>query len=251
MKKLILHDGNKIEINIFGKKHKFLLLLAGWTHDFQYETKFINELSKKYTVLTISYPGYSQSEENPKAQSMTFLSTIIDSVIHSQNITKFTLVGFSMGCQVVVNYLSSHPQQHAVLISPILHSLLHDSPLYARILLASPFLLNIVRHFSAIKKTLVLKAYSQIGKVTEGAENTSQFTDGRVSITGAFDTLIATLTTFNDPVRYQDRIRFIFGDGEIMQARLDQLNIPYSIISESGHGAFDDSYNEIARLISA
>jgi pimeloyl-ACP methyl ester carboxylesterase len=250
MKKFITNDNKKIEVNIYGSKGSTLILLAGWTHDFQYENSFINKLATNHVVITFSYPGYAQSEENYKAQSAKFLSNIISSVTHFLNIEDFTLIGFSMGCQIVVNYLQDHPKQKAVLISPILHSLIEDTPAYGKLLLSSSFLINLVRKTKIIKSFLVNKAYSNIGKVTENAKNRSQFKAERLSLNGAYDTLIATLTSFIDPVEYKSRIKFIFGDGEVMQSRLDNHKISYSVIKESGHGSFEENYDQIVKLIS-
>ena len=249
MKQFIRHEDVKIELNVFGTAPKTLIFLAGWTHDFQYEPPLIRLLQKKFRVVTISYPGYAKSQESTRAESMRFLSTIIDSVVASLNIRDYTLVGFSMGCQVAVDYLKRHPSARAVLISPVMHPLIEDTPWYGKLLLSSSMFINAIRVLPGIKRMLVEKAYSMIGGVTEGKKNTSGFTDSRLSVTGAYDTLIAALTSFTDPLFFKDRIRFIFGDEEVLQRKHDMMNIRYEVIHHAGHGAFETEYKQIAARI--
>ena len=250
MKKYITIDNVRIEMNVYGDNNLSpLILLAGWTHDFQYETQFINALKMKHKVITFSYPGYSGSDSTNKAQSIKYLSSLIDPVAKSAHAEQFTLIGFSMGAQVALSYMENHDKQKATLISPILHSLLHDTPGYGKLLLSSSTLTNLIRNIEAIKIFLINKAYSNIGTVTEGESNSSTFDDNRISLNGAYDTLIATVNSFVDPINYVDRLKFIFGDKEIEKSRLDNHKIKYYTVKDSGHGVFDTKYKEIASLI--
>ncbi len=251
MKKFIEHDGKKIEVNVHGTGKPVYIMLAGWTHDFQYEDNLIHTLPQIATVITISYPGYSGSDENSKAQSANFLSTIISSVIEELRLTHFTLVGFSMGCQIVLRYIKNHPKQKAVLLSPVLHSLLADTPSYGKILLSSKFLLQCIRSINPIKKYLVNLAYSKISNVTEGRNNDATFEPTRVTVNGAFDTLIATISSFIDPIEYRENVQFIFGDREISQNKLDQYQIPYRLIRNAGHETFEKNFKQVAKLITS
>lgn len=249
MRRVFEFNDNKIEVNNYGEKGKTILLLAGWTHDFQYETNFIKALAINHKVITFSYPGYAGSDETKNAQTIEYLSSIIENIVHKLELNEFTLVGFSMGCQVVLSYLESHPKQKAILISPIMHSLLHDTPGYGKFLLSSSILINLIRSITPIKKFLVDKAYSNISGVTEGSYDSAKFDDPHVTLNGAYDTLIATINSFIDPIEYKDRVKFIFGDKEIEKRRLDNHKVKYLAINDSGHGVFDSRYKEIVKLI--
>ena len=100
-----------------------------------------------------------------------------------------------------------------------------------------------------MKQYFVDMANAQIGDVTEGKHKPGHADLTHVSLNGAFDTLIATVGTFIDPVQFADRISFLFGERETERQRLDELHIPYRIIPSSGHGAFEKKASVIARMI--
>jgi len=248
-KSFIVHDGLKIEVNKFGSGDKTLILLAGWTHDFQYERRLIRQLSRKNTVYTISYPGYSGSDETPKAQSMRYLSEIIDTVAALLELKHFTLVGFSMGCQVVLNYLKRHIFQKAILISPITEPLDKSIPFYGKLIMHSNLLIKLTRRSRLLKFHLVQKAYWNIGNVTENVKRKIIFRETHVTLTGAFDTLIANLTSFIDPLKYRRRVRFIFGEKEVLQKTLDKNGVKYDVIKNSRHGQFFKKASDYSKLL--
>lgn len=253
MKSFISFGGKEVEVNTFGTGKTIVFLLAGWTHNFQHERKFIGELVKKSRVVTFSYPGYSQSETNSEAQSMNFLADLADRVIRSQKIklTDLTLVGFSMGCQVALHYLkrSNGKVRKVVLISPVLYSLWNDLPYYGRALLSSSLLINISRNLDPLKRFLINKAYSSISSITEGRPGNTDFNPKDVTLNGAFDTLVATLTFFVDPVDFKSRIKFVFGEREIAPNYLVKLGIKHWLIKNSGHRSFDNNYKQFAKLV--
>lgn len=250
MKYYIEFDQHKVEVNIYGKSGRTLILLSGWTHDFQYEKLFINELTKKNKVIAISYPGYSKSDENQNAQSINFLASLVDSVIKDLNLDDFILVGFSFGCQIALEYLKIHRNQKAILISPVMHLLSEDAPWFGKIILNSNFLIKLIRKSEHIKSYLVNMANSQISIITEGLKKQSKFEGNYVSLNGAFDTLIATTRYFNNPIKYKDRVKFIFGENEMGRDILEKKKIKYYILKNSGHGSFNTHYELIANLIS-
>jgi pimeloyl-ACP methyl ester carboxylesterase len=248
-KKFVMVDHKKVGISISGTNGQPFILLPGWTHDFQYETKFLEELAKKHKVVTISYPGYLDSEENYKAMSMAFLAKIVDSVIKHLKLMDFKLVGFSMGCQVVLKYIDIYNKDvKAILISPTTKSLKSTLNHYQKLLVQGKLLLKMVRLNSRLKLHLVNLAYCQIGNITEGENNQNYFKSKSVSINGAFDTLIALLTSFIDPLKYKENIEFIFGEKEVLQNGI-KGHAEYKLIKDAGHGVFHTHYKEIAKLI--
>lgn len=248
-KKLVAIDHKKVGITTSGTKGQTLILLPGWTHDFQYEAKFVQELAKKHKVVTISYPGYFESQENYKSMSMLFLAEIVDSVIKQLKLKDFKLIGFSMGCQVVLKYIDTfNKTAKAVLISPTLSPLTdYLNPAQIKLVKAR-FVLKLVRISNYLKPRLVNLAYSKIGSITEGKQKDIYFKSKSVSINGAFDTLVAMATSFVDPLKYKDNVEFIFGDKEILQNNLKGV-IEYKVLKNTGHGAFHTHYKEIAKLI--
>lgn len=249
MKKILTIDDKKIELNIFGTNKKALILLPGWTHNFQFETKFIQELTKTYKVVTISYPGYSESEENSKSQSINYLAEIIHETIQQLRLTNYNLLGFSMGCEVVIKYLDKYSDKSKTfLISPITHSLLKDTPAYGKLLLSSSLIISLARMISPIKLFIINQATQNISKVTENSNKGGVFKEDRVSQNGAYDTLIATITGYGDPFKFSGQITYIFGDKEVLQDKIID-NLKFKVIRNAGHGAFNTHYKEIADLI--
>lgn len=247
MQRLVSIDNKRVEINIYGDKKVSIVLLAGWTHDFKYETKFINELKKIYKVVTISYPGYSDSNENSKSQSMKYIGYIVSQIINKLGLTNVKILGFSMGCQVALNYFKYfNPKAEIILFSPPLKPLIEHTPLYGKLVLSSKIILKFVREIKIFKKFLINQAYQNIYQITEGVNKKIYFKESKVSLNGAFDTLIANLTSFINPLRYKNKIKFIFGEKEILQ---NGFEFEYKIIKNSGHGEFKTKYKEIVKLI--
>lgn len=250
MKKFIIVKNTKVEVNVFGNHlSPCLFLLAGWTHDFQFDKKFIRALTRKYRVITFSYPGYAGSGETVGAQSIKYLASLIDPIVLAISVKNFIIVGFSMGAQVALSYLENYPKKRAILISPILHSLLDDAPLYAKLLLSSSKLLNLIRRNRLLKLQLVNIAFSSISSITEGKNAVSKFSNDHVSLNGAYDTMIAAVNSFFDPLDFIDQIQFIFGDRETEKSRLDSRRIKYYSIKNMGHGAFETKYNKLSEII--
>lgn len=250
MKKYLHVDGKKLELNEFGSGPKTLLLLSGWTHDFQTEEKFLLELAKQFRVITISWPGYAASEVNPKAQSMKFLASIVQCVITELGLKNVHVVGFSMGCQIALHYVRYfNNNARLILISPPTKSFISEAPLYGKLLLSSHFIISVARAIQPIKKFMVNKAYSEIERVTENSRHKGAFEVKSASYDGAFDTLVALLTSFIDPLTVQSNVGFIFGEKEILQKSLDNKNAIYKTIKGIGHGAFGTHYKELASAV--
>jgi hypothetical protein len=102
---------------------------------------------------------------------------------------------------------------------------------------------------SKLKLYIVNLAYGKIGDLTEGTIHKSDFQSKSISLNGAFNTLVAIATSFIDPLKYKDQVKFIFGSNEILQKRLIDNNIKFDEIKGAGHGAFKTKYKEIVKLI--
>jgi hypothetical protein len=243
-------ENKKVEINIIGSGENTLILLSGWTHDFQYEKDFLIELSKYYKVVTISYPGYLGSEENRHAQKMWFLASLVDEVVHKLNLKNYKLLGFSMGCQVALKYIDKYNKNtKAILISPTSNSPKDMLNVFQNLIIQSKILIGVFRENSKLKVELINLAYGKIGKITENSDNKSYFKDKSVTLNGAFDTLIALLTSYTNPLKYKNNIMFIFGDNEILQNKLKEKKVDIIELENASHGAFKTKYKEIVKLI--
>lgn len=247
MKKYVKVENKNIEIHIYGNKDREIVLLPGWTHNFQDETKFITELSKNYQVISISYPGYMKSDDNKHAQSMKFLSKIVHLVVQNLELKNYEILGFSMGSQVALAYKKYYNKKaKCTLLSPPIQPVGNMVPKWGKFILSSQKTINFFRKSDSLKLFLINQAYKNIYTITEGRKRSIEFTNSKISLNGAFDTLIATLTSFINPTDFKKDISYIFGEKEILQ---NSFKSKFKTIKNSGHGDFNKHYIDLVKAI--
>lgn len=227
---------------------KTIVLLPGWLHNFENETKFIHELQKYFNVVTIKYPGYYGIKELNNLPVKYDLPKYVYSKLKRLKSKSYYLLGFSMGCQVVLHLVNKYNLKNKIiLISPTAHSLEDEAPF-----LIKPFLRNIrffkfIRNSNFLSKLLVNMAYRKIFKVTENKQiDKTVFDNPNITTKGAFDTLYFLTTCFVNPIIYRNQATFIFGEKEILQKKFAGK---YKTIKNMGHGGIDEHYKELSNII--
>lgn len=228
---------------------KSIVLLSGWLHNFENETEFVDELSKNFNVTIIKYPGYYGEKDLERLPKKFDLSNDIYSKIKSLKLENYTLVAFSMGCQVALHIVKKYDLRNkAILISPTTSDLTLEVPFLLKPFLKNELIFGFIRGNEYLSKLIVNMAYKKISVVTEnGKADGSKFNNKNITTKGAFDTLYFLITNFIDPKKYSKQTSLIFGDKEILQKSLKPNE--YSIIKDCGHGGFEKRYKEIIRII--
>lgn len=241
----------KTHISFFDSETKgpLLVLLSGWTHQFQEEVSFIDALTTKSRVVAISWPGYGNSDSSPMAMSMEYLAEIVHEIVNELQQQEVFLVGFSMGTQVATHYAKKYDANTPmILISAPLRAFDSEAPWYGKLLLQSKVAMKIVRRIPPFRDALVKMAYGSIARVTENSSRKHVWNAKKVSMYGAYDTLIALLTSFADPTIFPECV-FIYGEQEVLQ---NDSGIPEANIIEVkgiGHGAFNKKPTELAAAV--
>lgn len=228
---------------------KTIVLLPGWLHNFENETIFVNELKRHFNIVIIKYPGYYGEKGLDDLPGKYDLSDLVYSKIKDVNLKNYYLLGFSMGCQVVLHTVKKYNLKNKIiLISPTMRNLEDQAPFLLRPLLKNRYFFKLIRISKYFSGLIVDMAYKSISQITENRKLTkNKFNNLNITITGAFDTLYFLVTNFINPKEYKKQAYFIFGDKEILQK--DMKSSDYSLIKNCGHGNFNEKYKEFAEVI--
>lgn len=228
---------------------KTIVLLPGWLHNFENETKFVNELKRHFNIVIFKYPGYYGEKGLNDLPRKYDLSDLVYSKIKDLNLKNYYLLSFSMGCQVALHTVKKYNlEKKIILISPTMQTLEDKVPLLLRPLLKNRYFFKLIRSSKYISGLMVDMAYKSISHITENGKITkNKFNNLNITTTGAFDTLYFLVTNFINPTEYQKQSYFIFGDKEILQK--DMKASDYSLIKNCGHGNFNEKYKEFAEVV--
>lgn len=96
-----------------------VVFLHGWMDSKRSYEPLIAILSKKYRCVSIDLPGFGKSEII-KNISLSKISKILAQLLHKLNVTKYNLVGHSLGGAVTLIHADKHEENinKIVLISP-------------------------------------------------------------------------------------------------------------------------------------
>lgn len=86
-----------------------LILLHGWSADLSTWAYLMLPLSKHYRVLALDFPGYGRSCAQVEGADSLFLIKWLREVTHTLNLSRFHLLGHSMGGQVASEYTRLFP----------------------------------------------------------------------------------------------------------------------------------------------
>ena len=111
-----LVEGHKVHYSSYGKGHKTLVLVHGWTCDETFWASNVPGLSKQYRVLTVDLPGHGQSVPAPE-YSMDAFADAVSAVMTEAKVKRATLVGHSMGGPVLLAFARRHREQVTALVA--------------------------------------------------------------------------------------------------------------------------------------
>ncbi len=102
-------NGFKVFFTSMGEG-KNLLVLPGWAHDHNVWLNFQNTLSREMKITVIDYPGFGDSQLNPKIKSLDDYARFTEKVFAELNLKDVTVLGHSFGGSVALKMLSLNPK---------------------------------------------------------------------------------------------------------------------------------------------
>lgn len=239
----ILPYMSNIALNKYGSGNTALIAFPGWIHPIENEKKFLDLLSKKYTVYSVCLPGYMKS---PDANYFNDFSSLVDE-IHTQLINikeKKVYIGFSMGCRLIMELEEKFPSNYKKIFigSPVRG---YSIPLWAKVALINTYLLSLLRKFQVFKLFVI---HTALRTITQ--DNKAIFKEKNVTITGAFDSLLGLIRSQIYFERYVKSAKFVYGEHDTYLRDAGEFEISdLSIIKNSGHNCVRDTEREVVQII--
>ena len=93
-------------------KKPVLVFLHGWLGNWTSFKKEINHFKKKYSILYLDFRGHGLSDKPRKLENYNIkkLREDLEGIIKKENISKVTLIGFSMGGMVSLLFTVKNPE---------------------------------------------------------------------------------------------------------------------------------------------
>jgi pimeloyl-ACP methyl ester carboxylesterase len=95
-------DGVHIQYRLYGQGEPAIVLVHGWSCDSNYWSAQLEELRKKYTVLTVDLAGHGGSDRNRTEWSMGRFGDDVAAAVNKIPNPKVIIVGHSMGGPVAI-----------------------------------------------------------------------------------------------------------------------------------------------------
>jgi pimeloyl-ACP methyl ester carboxylesterase len=95
-------DGVHIQYRLYGKGEPAIVLVHGWSCDSNYWSAQLEELKKKYTVLTVDLAGHGGSDRNRTDWSIGRFGDDVAAAVKLIDNPKVIIVGHSMGGPVAI-----------------------------------------------------------------------------------------------------------------------------------------------------
>lgn len=102
-------NGKKVFFTSLGSG-KQLLILPGWMHDHSVWQHVQTLLSRNLQVTVLDFPGFGESENNPKIKDLNGYAHFLNKVIKELNLNDFVLLGHSFGGAVAIKTLALYPK---------------------------------------------------------------------------------------------------------------------------------------------
>ena len=233
-----------IHFSYFGKGKQTIVLFPGWTHPVQKEPKFINELGKKFRIISVELPGYMNNADLSSYQDFLFLAKEFHKELKKTNINPLAFIGFSMGCKLITTYSSLYPSNiRCIFIGCPINS--YQLPIWAKLLVKHKFLINLFRRNKKFIQFAVNIAFQNVSQ-----DPKATFKEDRVTLLGAFDSLIGLITSDMKLNKYKNLTTFIYGKNDNYLQEAEKMNLSkLKIISGAGHNCVYDHEIEIVKLI--
>ena len=102
-----LSNGEQIYYEDSGSGEHTIVMMHGWTSSHEIFAPCIQEISNKARCITYDHRGHSGSKEaNHDHVTMDTLASDLDELIRGLGLSDITLLGWSMGAGVAMNYMS-------------------------------------------------------------------------------------------------------------------------------------------------
>jgi pimeloyl-ACP methyl ester carboxylesterase len=100
----------------FGKKGRSLVLLHGFLGGTGYWTSVVTALKDHYDVISVDLPGFAGSAHMPAPDSMSGCASIVFALMDELGVSKFSLLGFSMGGMIAQQAALDQPDRITSLV---------------------------------------------------------------------------------------------------------------------------------------
>ncbi len=109
MNKYLNIEGKKIHYTLEGTGTENVLLVHGFPESIKNWKGFDQLFSEKYRTLAIDLPGFGESEPIAEVHTMTLFADVIKEVVEAEKISRFLLIGHSMGGYIGLEYARKYP----------------------------------------------------------------------------------------------------------------------------------------------
>ena len=104
---LSLSNGERIYYEDTGKGEQTIIMMHGWTSTHEVFAPCVPEISKNARCITYDHRGHGNSKEaNHDHVTMDTLASDLNELIQNLGLSNVTLLGWSMGAGVAMNYMS-------------------------------------------------------------------------------------------------------------------------------------------------
>ncbi len=211
-----------VSFKTYGSGQTTLVCFPGWLHPLEKEPLFLKLLSKEFTVISVLLPGYMGTADADSLSDFPALAQDIHSFLKKIHSKKIVLVGFSLGCRLIMELEKQFPSAHPkIFVGCPIGS--YQIPFWAKPLLSKSKIVNVLRKSSVIKKKIVTMALRKL------STRKAIFRDTSVSLTGAFDSLVALLLSKTDDSLFTQNALFIYGENDAY-TQLAKVLSPKNII---------------------
>lgn len=221
-----------------------LILVPGWIYPYIEERAFLQFLGSHYYLHLVNLPGYAETADATNPYQFDDLVQELTAYVEEHQLYTAQLMGFSMGARLLMHYLDSHGHSGSVVFvgAP---SDAYDLPVWARVMLAKPWLIRLLRKLKPFMRYVVQRALRQITH-----DPKARYESTTVTLQGAFDSLIALLLSETDWTGYADKATFVYGDrDDYLKAVRDIQPAKLHVIAHAGHNCVRDNEEQMLTIL--
>src|SRR5271165_6025032 len=113
--RLAMLDGARVHYQSYGAGSNAVVFVHGWTCDLTF-WRLQAPVYQSHRSILIDLPGHGTSDKPETEYTMEYFARAVDAVLSDAEIGKATLVGHSMGTNVIIQYLRMYPEKVAALV---------------------------------------------------------------------------------------------------------------------------------------
>lgn len=234
---------NSIRVDTILSGKPPIVLTPGWAYPVTNEVKFVSLLSEHFDLHIVQLPGYAGTPDSNKPISFKQICEELHAYLTERDISPAGFVGSSMGCRIIETYLRLFPNDIPCVFvgSPIMP---YRVPWWARILLSHEHIIRIIRTYPALKQHF---ANTAIRNVTGGAQQT--FSMPYVTLTGAFDSLLALIQATGKPLVPQTNMTFVYGSDDPYMQDAQKIGLKPHVVKGAPHNCVHGYEEEVVSVI--